>query len=296
MGSEAQLIVDGDGRGLDAHLGAIRDLLVDLEQRWSRFLPASELSHINASSPEAVPVRADTFEVIETAIEAWRLTAGAFDPCVGSAMARLGYDRSFDDVRAGCSARPVFEPARGAGEVRLDREGRTVAVPAGCRLDLGGIGKGRAADLAVGLARSRGITSSCVNVGGDARAIGGASLDAGWVIAIEDPFDCSRPITTVALTDGAVVTSARTRRHWKTDAGEVHHLVDPRTGAPARTGLAQVTVLAADATWAEVIAKAAFVAGRRDGPALVASSGASALFVTDDGERVRCGDIERFER
>jgi thiamine biosynthesis lipoprotein len=180
--------------------------------------------------------------------------------------------------------------------VALDEDALTIAVPMATMLDLGGVGKGCAADLACTHLLERGAISACVNIGGDARVVGGSALEGGWTVEVEDPFDVTRSLAVLALTDGGVTTSARTRRRWKTSSGEAHHLIDPTTGAPARTGLAQVTVLAAEAGWAEIVAKAAFLAGCEGGPALVASSGAAALFVIDSGALLRAGDIGEFER
>ena len=85
---------------------------------------------------------------------------------------------------------------------------------------------------------------------------------------------------------GAVATSTKLRRHWTRGDRTLHHLIDPRTGEPAESGLASVTVVAGEAWRAEVLAKAAFVAGAADGAALIEAAGATGMLVTDDGDVV----------
>jgi len=183
----------------------------------------------------------------------------------------------------------------GCAAIELDAGLGAVTLPAGVHLDLGGVGKGRTADVVAGRMITDGAEGACVNLGGDVRVVGRAPDDDGWVVAIDDPFRPDVELTRVVLVEGAVTTSARTNRHWPRPGGEAHHLIDPSTGQPARGGLASVTVLAAEASWAEVLSKAAFVAGADQGPTLLEGSGACGLLVHDDGSVTRVGGFERFE-
>lgn len=299
MGSAVHVVLEHeDGEVRARGFSAVRGLLADLETRWSRFLASSEVSRLNDGAPAPVRLSTDTLDVLQEAVDGWRLTGGRFDPTVGDAMVRNGYVRTFTETaRAGVVDVDVTTgPTAGCGAITIDREAGTARLAAGARVDLGGIGKGRAADLAVERLAEIGIDTACVNVGGDVRVQGGAHVDGGWVVAVDDPFDEGRTMTSVALTEGAVATSARTRRRWPTADGWRHHLIDPRTGRPACSGLAQVTVLAADATTAEVLTKAAFVAGPDEAATLLEGWGVAGLLVTDDGARHRIGGIEGFER
>jgi thiamine biosynthesis lipoprotein len=151
------------------------------------------------------------------------------------------------------------------------------------RLDLGGIGKGYAADLVAVALRDGGAAGVCVNLGGDLRVTGEPPDGApAWVIAVRDPSGGER-FGNLALLEGGVATSTRLRRAWRRAGRDLHHLLDPASGEPAARGLTSVTVLAAEAWWAEVLAKAAFVAGSADGAQLVADHGATGLLVHDDG-------------
>jgi thiamine biosynthesis lipoprotein len=186
--------------------------------------------------------------------------------------------------------------APGCGDIELDDLVRAVRLPLGVTIDLGGIGKGAAADevsavlLAAGVP---GVTGVLVNLGGDLRARGAAPAPNGWVVDVDDPLRTGRA-GLLALGEGAVATSTRLRRTWTRGDRSLHHLIDPRTGAPADTGLASVTVVAGEAWRAEVLAKAAFVAGAREGAALVGAAGATGLLVTDDGDVVALPGLDRF--
>ncbi|WP_432850714.1 FAD:protein FMN transferase [Amycolatopsis sp. CA-161197] len=100
----------------------------------------------------------------------------------------------------------------------------------------------------------------------------------------------------VGLASGAVTTSTPLRRRWRRHGLNLHHLIDPATGRPSSTPLASATVVGAQAHWAEVVAKAAVIAGLNAGMKLVAAQQAAALLVTADGTVHRAGPWERYER
>ena len=237
-------------------------------------------ARLNAAAGAPLALSSETLLLVERSVEAWHRTDGAFDPTVLPALLAAGYDRDFralDAVDAPCGP-PVAVP--GCAGIVVD--GPRVTLPVGVQLDGGGIGKGLAADLTVDLVMSAGAAGACVNVGGDLRVAGAGPGDEPWSVTIEDPLG-GRDLGTIRLHDEALVSSWRTRRTWGPDGDRRHHLIDPATGAPARTGLAGVTVLAPDAWWAEALATALFLAGPDDGAGLVDHHGVSALLVRDDG-------------
>jgi thiamine biosynthesis lipoprotein len=106
--------------------------------------------------------------------------------------------------------------------------------------------------------------------------------DGSWRIAVEDPFDETAVLFQVELAEGAVVTTTRLTRQWQRANRLLHHVIDPSTGAPAASGVAAVTVVAGEAWRAEVLAKAAFLAGVEEGLKLLAAAGATGGIVADD--------------
>jgi thiamine biosynthesis lipoprotein len=178
--------------------------------------------------------------------------------------------------------------------VVVDEERLMVTLPENVSLDFGGIGKGRCADLVLERLLAAGAGGACVDLGGDVRVGGSGPEGDGWVIAIDDPFHPGEDLALIALSSGAVTTSSRLRRQWSTVDGPAHHLLDPTTGHPARRGLAAVSVVAADAAWGEVHAKAALIAGPFDGVFLLVQAGLSGLLVQDDGTVLTAGSIDDY--
>jgi len=268
-----------------------------LEQSWSRFRSDSELSVLNRSRG-SVRVGEALFDAVAKSIELWRATDGLFDPTVLDALERLGYDASFEIVRsrdhtaASAGATPHRSP--GLAGVRLDHDRRIVHVPGGARIDLGGIGKGLAADrIAAGLV-DRGACGACVSIGGDVAAAG-ESPDGAWHVPVEDPRSPDRLLFTWAMQQGAVVASTTRFRRWRQGGEDRHHLVDPRTGTPSAAGIETVIVAGPDAWFAEGMAKAVVAAGAVDGVALLAAHGLTGWLYDTDGALLAPPDPERAD-
>ena len=277
MGSDATVVVVGGPAGLAE---AAHDRLDDLEGLWSRFRPDSEISRLNAAGGAPLAVSPETLRLVETAVRAWHLSDGACDPTVLGDVLRAGYTTSFERLAAQVTL-PGSELRLGAGGIRV--EAGTVQLPAGVGFDPGGIGKGLAADMIAEELLAAGAEGACVNVGGDLKVSGRApDEDDGWVIGIDAGPDVAGPL--LGLAHGGVATSSCRRRRWTAaDGTTAHHLIDPRTGTPADTGLATVTVVAADAWQAEMLTKAVFLAGPEGGSVLLDRLGAAGMLVTDDG-------------
>jgi thiamine biosynthesis lipoprotein len=277
MGSDVHVLVVGGPEGL---VEQARERIDDLERRWSRFRPDSEISRLNERAGQAVEVSDDTIELITRAIEAWRITGATFDPTVLGAVLRAGYTASFDQLSTNV-APGVSDLVIACTDIEI--EGTTVRLPARTGFDPGGIGKGLAADLTAAELIAAGAAGVCINMGGDLRCAGLPPDGEGWTVAIEHPWS-SRLIANVGIADGAVATSTTLRRRWSVDGIERHHLIDPRTGEPADTDLNLVSVIAGTAWAAEVLAKAVLVRGSAHPFDLIDGTGAHALLVDERGE------------
>lgn len=229
-------------------------LLDDLESRWSRFVVDSEICRLNRNPGVPVIVSPDTFAVVQAAVDGAEATGGRFDPTVHDSLVALGYDRTFDDMTLAGGGEP--HPAPGVCGIELDAALHAITVPHGVRIDLGGIGKGTAADLATELVMSNGASGVAVSIGGDLRVRGESPSGAGWRFT----DDWGR-LPFPALADGGLCTSTTCRRRWTTPRGDAHHVVDPRTGTPTDGTVECITVVGATAQQAEILTKAAMVAG-----------------------------------
>jgi thiamine biosynthesis lipoprotein len=269
MGTDVELIVQTDGAEIE--LAAAEAEFHRLERLLTRFDPGSELSRLNEQgSLEAGP---DLLEVVQLALAGRAETAGRFDPTVHDAVVEAGYDRTFDELPADGPEPPMGFPCGGA--MRID--GSLIELDDGVRIDLGGIGKGYAAEKAATILASAG--PCLVNAGGDIALRG-----VGWTIAVQ-------PWLTLELADGGLATSGRDRRAWRRGGKELHHLIDPATGEPAACDLLRATVVAPDAIQAEIWAKALFLAGSHAAAAEADAHRLPCVLVTRSGETRLAGGL-----
>lgn len=279
---------DVDGEEWQSRTGAVRALFRATEARFSRFLPGSELSLLNRAEGPFVASE-PLFGALTRAKGLFRRTGGLFDPAVGAALGAHGYDRSFSPGGLDRSAPPGATARAHFSEVGLIPDTRTVLRPPHVLLDLGGFLKGHIADEAA----RRLPANSAIDAGGDLVVRGPGPSGRGWEVDVEDPRDPSATRLTLRVRDRAVSTSAPNRRRWRAGGDWQHHLIDPRTQRPSRSDLAQVTVLAGTAEWAEVLAKVVFLLGRAKGRALLATlPEVAAVWVRSSGELEIFGDVE----
>ena len=285
MGTRASVQLVG---GSEAHLVDVRRLLDDLERRWSRFLPESDVATINAAEGRGVLVSPSTAALVHEATMWWEATAGRFDPTVLPALHDAGYVRSFD---AGPGPIGDGRAVPGCAGVTIDLVTGAVRVPRGVRLDLGGIGKGAAVDH---LVEHLPVAGGVVDLGGDLRVWGSPPEGDGWPVAVDDPRNGSRAAL-LWIAAGAVATSTCLRRRWTDGDRVAHHLIDPATGRPVEGDLVSVTVVAGRATGADVLAKAAVVAGSvHEARDLLLAARVAGLLVPAVGTPVPVGELESF--
>ncbi len=260
MGSTVEIVLVGGCAAEAGEAFALAErLAAEWERTFSRFRPDSELSHLNRRSGEAVAVSDLLYSATEMALHAAFRTGGLFDPTVLPSLTVLGYDRTFEaisergDLPSGLSAAP------GVSGVMLDPERRTVRLPAGVQLDLGGLAKGLYADVLAGTLA--GWDGGVVSAGGDLRVWGISPDRDRWSIGIEDPDEPTRNVATVLVTACGVATSGTNRRTWLRGGRPVHHLIDPRTGWPVESRFRSVTSIAPTATRAEIASLALIVGG-----------------------------------
>ena len=162
----------------------------------------------------------------------------------------------------------------------------------GVGVDLGAVAKGAIGDEAVEALRARGVTCALLNLGGNILTLGDKPDGSDWVVAIEDPLG-GGSVGTVAFSGSrAVATSSGVQRYFEVDGVRYHHILDPETGYPARSGIASATVLASDGLTADALSTALFVMGEARAEALLREKypECAAVLVRDDGTVRVLGD------
>jgi FAD:protein FMN transferase len=260
----------------------VQALFRDVELSLSRFLPESELSALNACAGKPFRASEMLFTVVQAALVASRATNGWFDPTVLPALVAAGYDRSFEQLsHDGAAPTPVRLGSRWQ-EIQLDSKRHSITLPTGCSLELGGIAKGMALDRAALLLAS--FDGFAVDAGGD-MVLGGRPAGGGkWTIGVEDPLEPVHDLEMLELSDCAVATSSTVHRRWMRGGRIQHHLIDPTTMRPSRSGVLAATVIGQTAVEAETLSKAALLLGPTAGLRLIESRlGAQGLLVLEGG-------------
>jgi thiamine biosynthesis lipoprotein len=277
-------------RALDRARAIADRELAAVDLACSRFRPDSELSRLNAAAGGRAQAISPVFtELLAAALRAARLTGGDVDPTCGRALTSLGYDRDFAEVRAGqdTAGQPApllpVGPVPGWQKVHLDRAGRKVRLDRGVQLDLGATAKAWAADRCAALIAERLDSGVLVSLGGDI-AVAGPAPDGGWPIRVTDdhaaPADA--PGQTVTISTGGLATSSTTVRTWRVGGQQVHHIIDPATGEPARSCWRTVSVAAGSCIDANTASTAAIIRGPA-APAWLHDLGLPARLVWADG-------------
>jgi thiamine biosynthesis lipoprotein len=260
MGCSWRVCVTAEDAGAARRaVAAARSWARQLEGLLSRFREDSELSRLNRRSGASVRVHPVLWHALRWALWASRRTGGLYDPTVLDRLEAAGYRTSFEQAPV-VDHLPEPDPG-GFGRWRLVRvhpSAPVVTLPPGLRLDLGGVGKAFAAEcVAEGLRR---FGACAVDAGGDVAVRGAPPGWPGWPISVESPWGS---LGAAWLRRGGVATSGTDVRRWPAGQEVAHHIVDPRTGLPARTDVACVTVFGRHAVEANAHALAAVVLGRR---------------------------------
>jgi thiamine biosynthesis lipoprotein len=276
-------------RSAHSALAAARREIDTCERALSRFDPASDLSRLNRAAGQWTPADVRLVEALDAALRAREDTDGLFDPTVLPALAAAGYDRSFEQLRA----RPPRALSGFRPGARIDLDAGRARVEAGAAVDLGGIGKGFAATRAVSAMRAAwpAMPGALVDLGGDLALDGSPPEGGRWRIAVADPRSRTGTLGVLRLAGGGVATSGRDRRRFGVN-GDLHHLIDPATGAPAIEGPRAVTVVAAEAATAEAFATAVAILPIEAAATFVAARPwLAALVVPNDAEPVVLGGL-----
>ena len=267
MGTEVVVKLHSQNQGeADSAFRAVFDEFERLEGMMSSYIPTSGVSKINRmASAVAVETDRELFELLEKSIYFSVLTEGAFD-ITFSSVGMLW------DFRKGIVPSPeaIQEIISRVNykNIRLDKAKHTIRMTRkGMSIGLGGIGKGYAVDRAISILSDHGFHNAMVMAGGDT-VIRGKKGDEPWTVGLRDPRHKDRILAVLPLEDIAISTSGDYERFFVLDGIRYHHILNPKTGYPARASTS-VTILAPEASTSDPLATAIFVMGPTRGMELI---------------------------
>ena len=247
------------GRGRDEALAQAQAEIERLDALLSTGSPESEVSRLNAQG--SLILSQDTGDLFREALALAQDTDGLFDITVYPVVKLWGfYDKAYhvptDSELSSAMALVGYQ------RVSYDAGTRTAALGEGQSIDLGGIGKGYTSQRVTDILKAAGIKSAMVSLGGNVQCLGSKPDGTAWNIGIRDPWNSQSGIyCAVSITDKAVITSGGYERFFEQDGKTYLHILDPRTGYPAESGLSSVSIVTSDGTLGDGLSTALYIMG-----------------------------------
>jgi thiamine biosynthesis lipoprotein len=265
------LVVGGNNEICDA----VYQFANELETKWSRYIPTSELMQINNNPESMIQVSDATLRLVNEMKNGFEVTQGIFSGNILGELIDLGFANSRINPENVTNWQARAKSVADLSDVEIDLQNKSVSVPSGVALDSGGIGKGLAADLMSDYAMQLGAMGIAVFAGGDVAVKGMAPDAVGWKVNISDPGDVDKFIDTISLSRGGLATSSP--MGWRIK--DAHHIIDPRTHKSSDSDVLQATIIAQNASQAEVLAKMCVILGSHEGISRIDSLGVAALVI-----------------
>ncbi|MBE5948134.1 MAG: FAD:protein FMN transferase [Lachnospiraceae bacterium] len=240
------------------HLKNIEARIREIENSFSVTLQASDLYKLNNSSEETIEiVNNDFINALMEALCYEQLTNHTFSPRLYKISREWGFTTGSYNIPEEDILKKYLEEIN-ASNISVD--GNLVVRTPGIMIDFGAIAKGYAADEVVEYLKANNIPKAIINLGGNVYMLGSKDEEVGWIVGVNDPF-ADRLLGTIELSDACVVTSGNYERYFERDGKRYHHIIDSTTGSPSDSGLASVTIISADASYADALSTALFVMG-----------------------------------
>jgi thiamine biosynthesis lipoprotein len=248
------------------------------------FSDESELSLINSNAGiQEVKVSSETIETIEKSIHIAEISGGAFDPTIGPVIKLWDFYKKIIPSKIDINKKLTLVNYR---NIIINKRKSTVFLQVkGMLLDLGGISKGYAADLAVKTLKQSGIKSGLVAIAGDIKAFGLKPDGKPWMIGIQNPrqkIKTDEIIAKINLLDKAISTSGDYQRYFMINDERYHHLLDPKTGYPVNK-CRSVSIIADKGVLTDGFSTAVFILGPEKGLELVQKIGIDAIIIDNKG-------------
>ena len=252
-------VMDLQGSGAAQALKDAEAELYRLDTLLSRQDSASAVSALNESAGSPVAVDEELYNLLQTAAEYSALTDGAFAVTVAPIMDAWDFTGEHPRVPSRAELDNLL-PLVGDERIAFGAS-NTITLEQGTAVDLGGIAKGYASDRLADLFAADGISSAMVSLGGNVYVRGSKSDGSLWRVAVEDPNDTAAYLGVLSLQEKFIITSGGYQRYFERDGVTYYHIIDPKTGDVARSGLLSATVVSNSGTMGDALSTALFVMG-----------------------------------
>lgn len=246
------------GENSEKALDLAEEKVEELDKMWSVTNENSEIYAINHSNGKSVPVSPETVELIDFLLDISDMTDGALDCTIYPVLTEWGFTTSDYKIP---SDEKINELLENTGYEKIHTDGNSIAVPENMQIDPGAVGKGYTGDIIVDILQKNGIESALLDLGGNIQAIGTKPDGTDWKIGLRSPFD-EGTFAALEVSDRAVITSGGYERYFVGDDGEIYwHILDPKTGKPAHSGLVSVTIIGKEGRLCDAFSTSLFVMG-----------------------------------
>ena len=243
---------------------AVEEALQAFEAKCSRYVSGSEIDLLNqAAGEKSVTVSPEIYDLLEQSRAYGEESKGVFDVTIAPAADLWNITGDSPRIPSGEELRAVL-PLVGYEGIVLEKNGNCRLAQKGQKVDLGGIGKGYACNIAREIALDNGVTHGYVSIGGNVMVIGKKSRREDFKFGIRDPRGGGNDyVAVMTLPDEIMATSGDYERYFEEDGTRYHHILDPATGAPAQTDLMSVSVVASDGAYADYMSTYLFIQGKQ---------------------------------
>jgi thiamine biosynthesis lipoprotein len=247
-----------DAAAAQKALSAVSGMISALDERFSVTGAESEIAALNAGSDAPFTLSDEGAEILARTLDISRDTGGILDPSIYPVVRAWGFTTDSYRIPDRAELQTLLQKV---DFTKIALEGNAVTLESGMQIDLGSVVKGYVGDEAARLLKEQGITSAVLNLGGNVRLVGGRTDGTPFRVGVQDPLDESAYLGIVSAADKSVVTSGGYNRFFEKDGQIYWHIIDPRTGYPADSGVISATVIGNDGLRCDGLSTACFILG-----------------------------------
>ena len=241
---------------------ALNEAEAEIERLDALLSTGDENSEIYALNQNGTgTISEDTEILLDESEKLYTDTDGVFDITIYPVMDAWGFTTQNYRIPSEEELKGLLENVN-ASKIQYDKASKKVALPAGVKIDFGGIAKGYTSSRIMGIYKKCGVTSGMVSLGGNVQLLGAKPDGSFWRVAVQSPDDTNDYLGVLEAEDKAVITSGGYERYFEENGKIYHHIIDPATGYPAENGLKSVTIVSDDGTLADGLSTSLFIMGK----------------------------------